>query len=229
MNFMKSNRLPLMDLSVWAMLVALGVAARIEFRELPNFKPVAALGMFAGYYFAVRRCGTGQPDTTGLWLSARSGRTAAALAVPFLVMGLSDLILGGYDPRLMAVVYLMLAAPVFAGPFLRRAFSHRSGDRFRLGSAFAGLLVCSLAGSFAFFLVTNFACWILSTHYDRSLSGLARCYVNALPFFRYTLGGDLFFACATFGTHAAWMQWRSRSTAGTDSPTNRAAVLSAME
>jgi hypothetical protein len=229
-NLMKPHRLQLIDLTVWILLVALGVAARIEFRDLPNFKPVAALGLFAGYYFAMRRNTTGQPDTAGFHLSARAGGTAAALAVPFLVMGLSDLILGGYDPRLMAVVYLMLAAPVFAGPYLRRAFSLGSSSRFAFGSAVAGLCVCSLAGSLAFYIVTNFACWLLSTHYDRSLSGLATCYVNALPFFRYTLAGDLCFACATFGVYAAWTYWRSGQLAdAAGSPIDVAPSISTVE
>jgi hypothetical protein len=145
-------------------------------------------------------------------------------------MGLSDLILGGYDPRLMAVVYLMLAAPVFAGPYLRRAFSLGSSSRFAFGSAVAGLCVCSLAGSLAFYIVTNFACWLLSTHYDRSLSGLATCYVNALPFFRYTLAGDLCFACATFGVYAAWTYWRSGQLAdAAGSPIDVAPSISTVE
>ena len=48
-------------------------------------------------------------------------------------------------------------------------------------------------------LVTNFGCWILFDHYAKTWSGLWECYTMAVPFFRYTVAGDLFFACMTFG------------------------------
>ena len=73
-------------------LVLVGVGLRVYFQYLPNFAPVAALALFAGYYF----------------------RSAAlALAVPLSVMILSDQLIGGYNTTpLMLSVYAMLSLPV---------------------------------------------------------------------------------------------------------------------
>jgi hypothetical protein len=38
--------------------------------------------------------------------------------------------------------------------------------------------------------------------YEHSLAGLLHCYAQGLPFFRYTLMGDLFFAVVLFGGYA---------------------------
>ena len=64
------------------------------------------------------------------------------------------------------------------------------------------LVGCSLTSSLLFFVATNFACWLVSSWYPRSLAGLWQCYVAAIPFFRYTLMGDLFFAGVLFGGYA---------------------------
>jgi hypothetical protein len=41
--------------------------------------------------------------------------------------------------------------------------------------------------------------------YDHTAAGLLQCYAAALPFFRYTLAGDMFFAVVLFGGYTwAW-------------------------
>jgi hypothetical protein len=47
-----------------------------------------------------------------------------------------------------------------------------------------------LMGSVSFYLITNFGVF-LGPWYEHNLAGLISCYVNALPFFRNTLVGDL--------------------------------------
>ena len=71
----------------------------------------------------------------------------------------------------------------------------------------AGLVTCSLAMSLLFFLTTNLGVWLWFNTYERSVAGLLQCYVQALPFFRYTLSGDLIFACLLFGSHAFAMHY----------------------
>jgi len=159
-------------------LIVLGVLLRIYFRDLPNFAPVAALALFAGYYFRS-------------WV--------AALCVPLGVMALSDVFIGGYDWRMMALVYGMLAAPVALRGPLRRYLDVSRGGLGRATGAVTGLVACSLGASLAFFLVTNFGSWLWFDMYEHTTAGLATCYTQALPFFRYTLAGDLFFAVALFG------------------------------
>lgn len=60
----------------------------------------------------------------------------------------------------------------------------------------------TLAGSSLFYLVTNFGVWLTSGMYAHSWSGLAQCYAMAIPFFRNTVAGDLFYTAALFGAFA---------------------------
>ena len=72
----------------------------------------------------------------------------------------------------------------------------------------------ALAASVSFFLLSNFAVWVVwEQTYPRTLAGLAACYVAALPFFRHSLAGDLFFSAAFFGLGALVEGVRSRATA----------------
>jgi hypothetical protein len=172
------------EATTFVLLAAAGVALRMYFQAIPNFAPVAALALFAGYFFASR------------W-------TAAAL--PLTVMVITDWFIGGYNPWMMAVVYGALIAPVLAGAPLRRWLSVSGKDRGSAGKAAAStaaLVGCSLAASVMFFLVTNFAHWAIYDMYEKSAAGLLHCYAMALPFFRYTLAGDLSFACVLFGGYA---------------------------
>lgn len=168
---------------VFLLLASLGVGLRLQFQDIPNFAPVAALALFAGFYFPSR---------------------AVAVLLPLSVMAITDLVIGGYHPAVMAVVYLSLATPVLLGGPLRRRFALASGERSSRQAAMAagGLLGCSLAASVFFFLATNIAHWVCYDMYAKSAAGLLHCYAAALPFFRYTLAGDLVFACVLFGGYA---------------------------
>ena len=85
------KRQNILELAVFVLLVGAGVSLRIRLHDIPNFAPVAAMALFAGYFFRS-------------WL--------VALCVPLAVMAISDTVIGGHDWRRMAVVYGMLAAPV---------------------------------------------------------------------------------------------------------------------
>lgn len=70
----------------------------------------------------------------------------------------------------------------------------------------------SLAGSFSFFLISNFAVWAVYNMYPKDFSGLVACYVAAIPFFRGTFVADLVFAAVIFSLPAAIesvRQWRA--------------------
>ena len=54
-----------------------------------------------------------------------------------------------------------------------------------------------------FFVATNLAVWAEGALYPRTLDGLAACYFAAIPFFGWTLGGDLFYTALMFGLFAA--------------------------
>lgn len=103
--------------------------------------------------------------------------------LPAVSLFISDLFLGLHV--LIPVVYGSFALNVVLGRWLRR---HRSVV------STAGV---TLLGSLQFFLVTNFACWLL--WYPHTLEGLIGCYVAALPFFHNTLLGDTVFVTLLFG------------------------------
>ncbi len=157
-------------------IVAAAVALRLALVDIPNFAPVSAAALFAGYLFRSRR---------------------VALMVPLLILLVSDRLIGGYDLWLMLVVYSCLSLPVLFRGALRRAIRFGGGAA-QAASGVLALLGCTAVCSVIFFVATNFACWVVTPWYPRSWAGLWECYISALPFFRYTLAGDMFFASAAF-------------------------------
>jgi hypothetical protein len=113
-----------------------------------------------------------------------------AFVVPLAAMLVSDLILGFYGPGEMASVYLGFALVVALGLWVGE-----KGSALRIGSA-------AITASLLFFVITNFAVWAFGTMYPNSAAGLAECYIAALPFFRYTLAGDLSCTLLLFGGFA---------------------------
>lgn len=120
-----------------------------------------------------------------LFSGAYLGRRAIAFAAPLAAMLLSDAVLGFYSG--FWVTYLGVAAIVLIGWLALSCLSI-----LRLGLA-------ALASSAVFFLVSNFGTWALSGMYSHTASGLAACYVAAIPFFQNTVVGDLFYAALLFG------------------------------
>jgi hypothetical protein len=114
-----------------------------------------------------------------------------AFLLPLTALFLSDLVLGLHV--LIPVVYGSFALSVLLGCWLR---SRRT---------MVTTAAVTLAGSVQFFLVTNFACWLL--WYPHTAEGLVACYVAAIPFFQNTLMGDAAFATALFGG-LALAEWR---------------------
>lgn len=110
--------------------------------------------------------------------------------VPLVVMLATDMVIGWYDLPIMASVYLSLGTIGLIGYAIRQ---HRQ-------PLIIGL--ASLVGSVLFFVVTNAAVWAWGHLYPLTLTGLAASYVNALPFFRNTLLGDLGYTAVLFGGYA---------------------------
>ena len=115
-------------------------------------------------------------------------RGLIAFAAPLGAMLLSDTMIGFHSGLLF--VYASIAAIVVIGWL---ALQRRSP--LRIGAA-------AVAGSVLFFIVTNFGTWAVSGMYPLTASGLAACYVAAIPFFQNTLAGDLFYSGLLFGGFA---------------------------
>lgn len=111
-----------------------------------------------------------------------------AFALPLAAMFVSDLLLGLHP--LIPVVYAAFVLITIIGLQLRRRRS--------VGTVTAAAVVSSVL----FFLLTNFGVWALTALYPKTASGLFTTYVAAIPFFRNTLAGDLFYAAVVFGGFA---------------------------
>jgi hypothetical protein len=121
-------------------------------------------------------------------------RRSLALVVPLAAMLIGDAIMGFYHWQVMAVVYAALTVPAVAGMLARRLPALRV--------VAPTVLACSLI----FFVTTNFAVWMWSGIYSADMAGLIQCYMAGLPFLKYTIAGDLFWAAVLFG--GAWLVQR---------------------
>lgn len=61
----------------------------------------------------------------------------------------------------------------------------------------------SLGASTFFYLVSNFGVWLDGRLYPPTVEGLISCYYNALPFFKNTLLGDMFYTAVIFSAYFA--------------------------
>src|SRR5258707_4633594 len=127
-------------------------------------------------------------------------RRALAPVVPLAALLIGDAILGFYHWQVMAVVYAALTLPAVAGILTR----HLRASRVVVPT----VLACSLM----FFVTTNFAVWAWSGLYSADMAGLIQCYVTGLPFLKYTIAGDLFWAAVLFG--GAWLVQRLTARTG---------------
>jgi hypothetical protein len=139
----------------------------------------------------------------GLFAGARM-RLWHALTLPLLVMAVSDLLLQSFYG--LSPFHPFVYASVVANVMLGRLLLRRSGSPWRIGGV-------SLLASAQFFLVTNFGVWMTWPMYTRDLAGLLQCYVAAIPFFQYTLLGDLVFCGVMFGAYALAARWSVASQA----------------
>lgn len=172
-------------------LIVLAVLTRLGLNLLPhpphNFSPIAAMGLFGAAYFS---------------------RQALTLAVPFIALFLSDLVLNnviysqyytGFTLITSWWIYAAFGTVMLMGWLLLR----QKVTPLRVISA-------SLFASAIFFLVTNFSVWLEGTMYPKTSAGLMACYTAALPFLKNTVWGDLFFSAALFGTYE-WVARRKSS------------------
>ena len=108
-----------------------------------------------------------------------------SIIVALFSMLISDYFLGFYSG--MEWIYGSMIIGTFLGYSLKNDVSIRK----------IGMVV--LANSFSFYLITNFGVWLNSLMYEKSISGLITCYVAAIPFYRNSLAGDVFYTFSIFG------------------------------
>lgn len=162
--------------NVWAILVFMVVAGVTRaLPHPPNFTPLAAMALFGGAYLTNRKL---------------------AFLLPLVAMMFSDLFLevlyqiglrefSGIHTT-MLFVYASFIAITFLGTLI--------ADKVKP----ATLVGASLLSSVLFFVVTNFGVY-MSGLWGTDATGLVTTYTMALPFFSYTVLGDLFFVAVLFG------------------------------
>src|SRR3989344_3287674 len=110
-----------------------------------------------------------------------------SLVIFLAVMLAADAVIGFYAWQVMLAVYGSFALSSAIGFFLQ--------NKKRAVPIFFG----ALSSSILFFLITNWAVWQFGALYSHSFYGLIESYTMALPFFRNSLAGDLFYSAVLFG------------------------------
>ncbi|MDP2946980.1 MAG: hypothetical protein Q8N88_02600 [Nanoarchaeota archaeon] len=126
----------------------------------------------------------------GVYLSRK-----LAFFLPILAMVISDIFIGYYDFRLMAAVYGSFLICVILGFWLKK-----NKKWYMIGGS-------AIFGAILFFLITNFAVWVFTPWYTKTIAGLIQCFLMALPFFKNTLMGNLFYVSCFFGFYELARYW----------------------
>jgi hypothetical protein len=112
-----------------------------------------------------------------------------ALALPLAAMFFSDIFIGFYSWPIMLSVYGGLVIMGLIGLAVRQ--------NKKLSTVLGGTIL----GSLIFYLLTNFSVWAFGSLYVHNLAGLAQSYIMAIPFFRNSLLGDLFYTGILAGAY----------------------------
>jgi hypothetical protein len=124
-----------------------------------------------------------------LFSGARVQDSRKAFLLPFAALFLTDLLLGFHAS--VIPVYLGFGLYVWLG------------TRIRQRTTILKIGVSAIAGSLAFFLITNLPFWYADLQlYPMSLEGVRMSYTAGLPFLANQLAADLLFSGVLFGLHA---------------------------
>ncbi len=145
----------------------------------PNFTAVGAIALFGAAYFASKK-----------W----------AILIPLLALWLSDLVLNNliYAEFYAGMTFLSWNMLWVYGSILLIVFA---GFKLLKKVTLPRVLTGAFGAALIFFIVSNFGVWLTSPMYPMSLEGLIACYTAAIPFFHYTLAGNLVYCTALFGAY----------------------------
>lgn len=142
-----------------------------------NFAPIGAISLFGAAYITNRKF---------------------AFFVPIVAMFISDLLVNNiiyysyygsftlFTPGFIWV-YGSIACIVVLGMIILKKLT------------LTRIIGSSFLASISFFLISNFGVWLSDPDYPINSAGLLLCYEMALPFFKNTILGDLFYATIMFG------------------------------
>ncbi|MBU4369205.1 hypothetical protein KKG58_00395 [Patescibacteria group bacterium] len=156
----------LLRFGIAIIFVLIGISLRL-LPHPPNFTPVAAIALFGAVYLSRK----------------------IAFILPLIIMFISDIFIGAYEPKLMIFVYGSFVLCVGLGLWLKKYN--------KVSVALGGSILSALI----FFFLTNFAVWVFTPWYAKTFSGIIQCYLMALPFFKNTLLGNFFYVTVFFGAY----------------------------
>jgi hypothetical protein len=158
-------------------LITFLVAASRLLPHPPNFAPVGAIALFGTAYF---------------------DRKYFAFIIPLMSLWLSDLLLNNvlYAQYFDGFVFFYQG---FYWNYLAFVFVGILGLFILRKPKPQNILIGSLSASILFFLISNFGVWASGVMYPKNFGGLITCYAAAIPFFRNTVLGDLFYCTLMFG------------------------------
>ncbi|MBX3042697.1 MAG: hypothetical protein KIT33_01235 [Candidatus Kapabacteria bacterium] len=164
-------------------LIFLAAASRL-FPVLPNFQPIMAIALFAGAVF--------------------SSNKLLGFLIPVSAMLFSDVLLHFFSESLFGY-YAGFHSSMWS-VYLSFGLIVLLGMKFASNIKPLAILGTSLASAILFFVVTNFSSWmfgldIMNMPYSKDITGLVRCYTEAIPFFRYTLESVLLYSTVLFGAY----------------------------
>jgi hypothetical protein len=100
--------------------------------------------------------------------------------IPLIILFISDIFLGFYGST-MIFTYLGFISITFIGNLIKNNKSINT------------ILIGTLLSALSFFIISNFGCWLTGSLYTKDLNGLINCFMAAIPFFRNSLLGNLFY------------------------------------
>lgn len=112
-----------------------------------------------------------------------------AWIAPVTALLVGDAASGFYHPVVMLFVYGGFAGGTLIGRLMlvnKRTITKLAGSAFISASIF--------------FVLSNFGMW-LSGAYPATIDGLINCYIRGIPYFRYSLIGDIFYTFLLFGSY----------------------------
>ena len=119
--------------------------------------------------------------------------------LPLAALLISDYFIGFYQG--IEFTYAAFIISVFVGMWLKSR---------KTVPMIAGV---TIASSILFFIISNFGVWYVEILYPKTFAGLMECYAMALPFFRNTIAGDLFYVAVMFGVYEAAMKYLPKTEA----------------
>ena len=165
--------------TIFVTLVVCGVSFLRVIPHVYNFSPVIALAIFGAIHYKHRKL---------------------AYIVPLMSILFSDIIINNFVYNLSNNIVIFYKGFYWQYIsyviiiFLSFKYKHKKIN-------IKNISILVIYTSTLFFATTNFGYWLTSELYTHNISGLFKCYVNAIPFFEGTLLGTIFYTPIFIGLY----------------------------